>query len=135
MSGYRSKPRSLNNAYMLVYVRDVDWDKVMAPTGKDEVSEHVRKQLEQQLDAKDAKRRAKMQAHRFVTFKVITDAVIKKHVRILQLACALCYSIEPFTWSCSVRRFRNLLMDCAVEHLSRSMVFRFGTNVVTWGVS
>lgn len=67
---------------MLVYVRDADWDKVMAPTGKDEVSVHVRKQLEQQLAAKDAKRRAKMQAHRFVSFKIVTDTIMKKHVRV-----------------------------------------------------
>ena len=83
IAGYRSKARSLNNAYMLVYVRDADWDKVMAPTGKDEMSEHVRKQLELQLTDKDNKRRAKMQAHRFVSFKVVTEALMKKHVRTL----------------------------------------------------
>ena len=92
ITSYRSKARSLNNAYMLVYVRDADWDKVMAPTGKDEVSEHVRKQLELQLTEKDNKRRAKMQAHRFVSFKVVTDALMRKHVRspALQICVAAC---------------------------------------------
>lgn len=105
MSGYRSKPRSLNNAYMLVYVRDLDWDKVMAPTGKDEVSEHVRKELEQQLAAKDAKRRAKMQAHRFVSFKVVTDSLIKKHVRNLHssLDCCWCQRFSMSMCTCLSR--------------------------------
>jgi hypothetical protein len=80
---YSRKARALNNAYMLVYVREGDWAKVMQPTGAEEVQEHVRKQLEAQLMAKDRKRRAKMQAHRFVTFNVVTQATIEKHVRLL----------------------------------------------------
>jgi hypothetical protein len=73
---------------MLVYVREADWDKVMAPTGKQEVAEHVRKQLEQNLAAKDAKRRAKMQAHRFVSFKIVTDSLMQKHVRLRLMSSA-----------------------------------------------
>jgi hypothetical protein len=103
MAGYRSKARSLNNAYMLVYVRDADWDKVMAPTGKEEVSEHVRKQLEQHLSAKDAKRRAKMQAHRFVSFKIVTDSLMQKHVRPCTLSSMPCSMVLLGAQSCCAK--------------------------------
>jgi hypothetical protein len=69
---------------MLVYVRESDWDKVMQATSADELQEHVRRQLKEQLQEKDLKRRAKMQAHRFVTFKIVTDADIADYVRLHQ---------------------------------------------------
>jgi hypothetical protein len=75
------RPKPLNNAYMLVYIRLSDWDHIMRDTGKEELEPHVRAALEAQLVEKDAKRRRKMQAHRFVSFQVITLKDMQTHVR------------------------------------------------------
>lgn len=71
----------MNNAYMLVYIRESDWASVMAPTTGEEVELTVREQLKAELAAKEHKRRERMQAHRYVTFKVVTKALLQEHVR------------------------------------------------------
>jgi len=67
----------MNNAYMLVYIRETDWESVMAPTTGEEVEETVREQLKAELSAKEHKRRERMQAHRYVTFKIVTKALVR----------------------------------------------------------
>ena len=37
-----ARPRNASNAYMLVYVRLADWDRVMAATGAHEMEPRVR---------------------------------------------------------------------------------------------
>lgn len=79
LGNYRRRP--MNNAYMLVYIRETDWESVMAPTTGEEVEETVREQLKAELSAKEHKRRERMQAHRYVTFKIVTKALVREHVR------------------------------------------------------
>jgi hypothetical protein len=71
---------------MLVYIRLSDWDHIMRDTGKEELEPHVRAALEAQLNEKDAKRRRKMQAHRFVSFQVLTLKDMQAHVRLWLLS-------------------------------------------------
>eukprot|EP00892_Ulva_mutabilis_P002888 jgi/Ulvmu1/125/UM001_0129.1 len=79
--GHFPRRRAMNSAYMLVYIRECDWDSVMAPTTGEEVEAAVREQLKAELAAKEHKRRERMQAHRYVTFKVLTKAIVQEHVK------------------------------------------------------
>jgi hypothetical protein len=75
------KRSNQSNAYMLVYVRKADWERVMAETGKDVMEPRTRAILEAQMAEKLEKRRSKMQAHRFVKMNVITYEQMQGHVR------------------------------------------------------
>lgn len=35
-----------STAYMLVYIRESDWDRILCDSGKDDLVEHVRRRLE-----------------------------------------------------------------------------------------
>jgi len=77
----RLKMKNVSNAYMLVYVRVSDWDSVMCEAGAAHLMEHVSTRLAAEQRDKERKRHEKLQAHRFVTLKVVTDAAISAHVR------------------------------------------------------
>lgn len=73
--------RNQSNAYMLVYVRKADWERVMRETGKEVMEPRTRAILEAQHAEKLEKRRSKMQAHRFVKLHVFTYEQMQGHVR------------------------------------------------------
>lgn len=80
LGGTQPKIRSFSNAYMLVYVRLSDWDRMMCDVGEQHLEAHVLARLKAEQARKDEKRREKMQAHRFVTVKVVTDEDVAAHV-------------------------------------------------------
>lgn len=59
-----------SNAYMLVYVREADWDRILCPVGAEDIAEHVRRRLEQEQADKEARQKEKAEAHLYVTLKV-----------------------------------------------------------------
>ncbi|MEW5319855.1 MAG: hypothetical protein WDW38_010976 [Sanguina aurantia] len=63
-----------SNAYMLVYVRGSDWDRIMCPVAKEDVTEHLREQLEHEQREKEERQKNKAEAHLYCTLKVVTDA-------------------------------------------------------------
>jgi len=69
-----------SNAYMLVYVRVADWDKVMAATTKEDIAPHLLERLEQEQEEKEARQRMKQEAHLYCTLKLATDADVAAHV-------------------------------------------------------
>uniref|UniRef100_A0A7S3QRP1 ubiquitinyl hydrolase 1 n=1 Tax=Dunaliella tertiolecta TaxID=3047 RepID=A0A7S3QRP1_DUNTE len=69
-----------SNAYMLVYVRVSDWDRVFCPVGKEDLNVHLLRRLEQELAEKEKKQKEKMEAHMYITVKVATDADIQKQL-------------------------------------------------------
>ena len=73
----RMKVKNVSNAYMLVYVRISDWDSVMCDAGAEHLMEHVSKRLKAEQADKERKRREKLQAHRFVTLKIVTEEDIR----------------------------------------------------------
>lgn len=46
MPGYHLRRASPSNAYMLVYVRISDWDRVFCPVSKEDLNVHLRRRLE-----------------------------------------------------------------------------------------
>lgn len=68
------------NAYMLVYVRESDWDSVMSEVSESDISEHVGARLRAELAEKEKRTREKAEAHLYTLVRVATDADIKGQV-------------------------------------------------------
>ncbi|KAG1662438.1 hypothetical protein FOA52_004019 [Chlamydomonas sp. UWO 241] len=69
-----------SNAYMLVYVRESDWDKVVAPTTKEDITPHLLERFEQEQVEKEARQKMKQEAHLYCTLKLATDSDIAAQV-------------------------------------------------------
>lgn len=75
---------------MLVYIRESDWVSVMAPTTIQEVELEpvLLKQIQADSAAKEVECRERMEEHRYITFKVVTDAVLREQVCHLTVSSA-----------------------------------------------
>jgi hypothetical protein len=61
-----------SNAYMLVYVRDADKDKVVCNVDEKDIAEHLQIRLKKEQEEKVRKRKDKAEAHLYTIIKVIT---------------------------------------------------------------
>ncbi|KAL6758807.1 hypothetical protein V8C86DRAFT_1411207 [Haematococcus lacustris] len=59
----------LSNAYMLVYVRVEDWERVMCPVTKRDIAEHLLKRLEAEQADKEQRQKDKAEAHQYISLK------------------------------------------------------------------
>ncbi|CAN8269436.1 unnamed protein product [Cochlearia groenlandica] len=69
-----------SNAYMLVYIRDSDKDKIICNADEKDIAEHLRARLKKELEEKEDKRNYKAQAHLFTTIKVACDEDITEQI-------------------------------------------------------
>lgn len=70
----------VSSAYMLVYVRACDVDRIICPVGAGDIAEHVRERLQAEADERDRKAREKREAHLYTIIKVVTDEHVAAHV-------------------------------------------------------
>ena len=70
----------ISNAYMLVYIRASDWDRLMGCGGKEEISEGLRKRFEAEQRDKEARQKMKVEAHMYCTVKLAMDEDMKAQV-------------------------------------------------------
>jgi ubiquitin carboxyl-terminal hydrolase 7 len=68
------------NAYMLVYLRESEWDSVMCEVTVDDISEHVRARLKVEAEEKERKRREKAEAHLFTLVRIATDEDLRAQI-------------------------------------------------------
>lgn len=71
--------KRINNAYMLVYIRESRLQEILQPIGEADTPPHLRYRLEKEKKDAEAKRREREEQHLFLTAKVITDETFKKH--------------------------------------------------------
>lgn len=62
-----------SNAYMLVYIRESDKEKIVCDLEETDVSEHLKTRLRKEDEDKENKKKEKAEAHMFTTFKVARD--------------------------------------------------------------
>lgn len=75
-----NRSAKFSNAYMLVYVRASDWDRLMGCGGKEEISEGSRKRFEVEQREKEARQKMKVEAHMYCTVKIATDEDMRAQV-------------------------------------------------------
>ncbi|KAJ0469972.1 putative ubiquitinyl hydrolase 1 [Helianthus annuus] len=72
--GYNNAPfkfTKYSNAYMLVYIRENDKDKIICDVDEKDIAEHLRIRLKKEQEEKEDKRRYKAQAHLYTIIKVV----------------------------------------------------------------
>ncbi|KAG4215794.1 hypothetical protein ERO13_A01G199000v2 [Gossypium hirsutum] len=62
-----------SNAYMLVYIRESDKDKIVCNVDEKDIAEHLKVRLKREQEEEDDKRRYKAQAHLYTIIKVARD--------------------------------------------------------------
>ncbi|KAI7840976.1 hypothetical protein COHA_005205 [Chlorella ohadii] len=68
------------NAYMLVYVRESEWDAVMCQVTEQDISQHVRARLKAEQEDKERRKKEKAEAHLYTLVRVSTDADLAKQI-------------------------------------------------------
>ncbi|KAL9336413.1 hypothetical protein Peur_070901 [Populus x canadensis] len=69
-----------SNAYMLVYIRESDKDKIICNVDEKDIAEHLRIRLKKEQEEKEDKRRYKAQAHLYTIIKVARDQDLKEQI-------------------------------------------------------
>jgi ubiquitin carboxyl-terminal hydrolase 7 len=69
-----------SNAYMLVYVRESEWDSVMCEVAEEDISEHVRARLKAEEEEKARRRQERAEAHLYTLVRIATDDDLKKQI-------------------------------------------------------
>ncbi|XP_047982846.1 ubiquitin C-terminal hydrolase 13-like isoform X2 [Salvia hispanica] len=62
-----------SNAYMLVYIRESDKDKIMCHVDEKDIAEHLRERLKREQEEKEQKKKEKAEAHLYTIVKVVCD--------------------------------------------------------------
>ncbi|PHU00294.1 Ubiquitin carboxyl-terminal hydrolase 12 [Capsicum chinense] len=74
--GFNNSPfkfTKYSNAYMLVYIRESDKDKIICNVDEKDIAEHLRVRLKKEQDEKEQKRKEKAEAHLYTIIKVARD--------------------------------------------------------------
>ncbi|KAL0338747.1 UNVERIFIED_CONTAM: Ubiquitin carboxyl-terminal hydrolase 12 [Sesamum angustifolium] len=81
--GYNNAPfkfTKYSNAYMLVYIRVSDKDKIICDVDEKDIAEHLRIRLKKEQEEKEDKRRYKAQAHLYTIIKVARDEDLREQI-------------------------------------------------------
>ncbi|OIT27340.1 PREDICTED: ubiquitin carboxyl-terminal hydrolase 12-like [Nicotiana attenuata] len=74
--GFNNSPfkfTKYSNAYMLVYIRESDKEKIICNVDEKDIAEHLRVRLKKEQDEKEQKRKEKAEAHLYTIIKVARD--------------------------------------------------------------
>ncbi|KAL3828639.1 hypothetical protein ACJIZ3_017441 [Penstemon smallii] len=69
-----------SNAYMLVYVRESDKDKIMCKVDEKDVAEHLMERLKREQEEKEQKKKEKSEAHLYIIVKVACDEDLSRQI-------------------------------------------------------
>jgi ubiquitin carboxyl-terminal hydrolase 7 len=62
-----------SNAYMLVYIRESDKDKIICNVDEKDIAEHLRIRLEKDREEKERRKKEKAEAHLYTIIKVFSQ--------------------------------------------------------------
>ncbi|ONM32290.1 Ubiquitin carboxyl-terminal hydrolase 13 [Zea mays] len=69
-----------SNAYMLVYIRENDKDKIMCNVDEKDIAEHLRIRLKKEQEEKEHKKKEKSEAHLYTIIKIARDKDLKEQI-------------------------------------------------------
>ncbi|KAK1419677.1 hypothetical protein QVD17_28933 [Tagetes erecta] len=69
-----------SNAYMLVYIRESEKDKIICNVDEKDTAEHLRIRLTKEREEKEQRRKEKAEAHLYTVIKVACDADLHKQI-------------------------------------------------------
>ncbi|KAJ9189312.1 hypothetical protein P3X46_000622 [Hevea brasiliensis] len=69
-----------SNAYMLVYIRESDKDKIICNVDEKDIAEHLRERLKKEQEEKEHKKKEKAEAHLYTIIKVARDEDLAKQI-------------------------------------------------------
>ncbi|KAH7561340.1 hypothetical protein JRO89_XS10G0213700 [Xanthoceras sorbifolium] len=69
-----------SNAYMLVYIRDSDKDKIICNVDEKDIAEHLRERLKKEQEEKEYKKKEKAEAHLYTIIKVARDGDLMEQI-------------------------------------------------------
>ncbi|KAI9219153.1 hypothetical protein BC828DRAFT_399081 [Blastocladiella britannica] len=75
----RMQYKRFTNAYMLVYIREADYDKVLGPVTEEDVPLEIRTQLEEERSAKEQREREVREREFMFTVRIVGDQAVHKH--------------------------------------------------------
>ncbi|KAK9075087.1 hypothetical protein SSX86_003406 [Deinandra increscens subsp. villosa] len=81
--GFNNSPfkfTKYSNAYMLVYIRESDKDKIICNVDEKDVAEHLRIRLKKEQEEKEQKRKEKAEAHLYTIIKVARDENLHEQI-------------------------------------------------------
>ncbi|KAJ9553775.1 hypothetical protein OSB04_017820 [Centaurea solstitialis] len=81
--GFNNSPfkfTKYSNAYMLVYIRESDKEKIICNVDEKDIAEHLRIRLKKEQEEKELKRKEKAEAHLYTIIKVARDADLHEQI-------------------------------------------------------
>ncbi|XP_059429069.1 ubiquitin C-terminal hydrolase 12-like [Corylus avellana] len=69
-----------SNAYMLVYIRESDKDKIICNVDEKDIAEHLRERLKKEQEEKEHKKKEKAEAHLYTIIKVARDEDLTEQI-------------------------------------------------------
>ncbi|XP_071734690.1 ubiquitin C-terminal hydrolase 12-like isoform X2 [Rutidosis leptorrhynchoides] len=81
--GFNNSPfkfTKYSNAYMLVYIRECDKEKIICNVDEEDIAEHLRVRLKKEQEEKEQKRKEKAEAHLYTIIKVARDEDLREHI-------------------------------------------------------
>ncbi|XP_071706732.1 ubiquitin C-terminal hydrolase 12-like [Rutidosis leptorrhynchoides] len=81
--GFNNSPfkfTKYSNAYMLVYIRESDKEKIICNVDEKDIAEHLRVRLKKEQEEKEQKRKEKAEAHLYTIIKVARDEDLREHI-------------------------------------------------------
>ncbi|CAL5365147.1 unnamed protein product [Camellia sinensis] len=81
--GFNNSPfkfTKYSNAYMLVYIRECDKEKIICNVDEKDIAEHLRIRLKKEQEEKEQKRKEKAEAHLYTIIKVARDEELLEQI-------------------------------------------------------
>ncbi|KAI3961734.1 hypothetical protein MKW92_024753 [Papaver armeniacum] len=82
-AGFNNTPfkfTKYSNAYMLVYIRDSDKDKIICNVDEKDIAEHLRVRLKKEQEEKEHKKKEKAEAHLYTIIKVARNEDLREQI-------------------------------------------------------
>ncbi|KAL6845478.1 hypothetical protein ACP4OV_024973 [Aristida adscensionis] len=103
-----------SNAYMLVYIRESDREKIICDLDDKDISEHLKARLRKEHEEKEYKRKEKAEAHMFTALKVVRDCNLAE-----QLGRHVYFDLVDFDKVNSFRAPKSMSVNEVKEELSK----------------